>query len=324
MCLNVPVQEIVYMKNAAHQTRRSSHAHARTSAVSSLRANTTRAVSRRATQSVEALNALDMALAEKLNEVAPPSRKAMRLAAKHHAQKAHLLAGTAMAALLGTAATSIAMASPKSQKASVASSTTSSLVSNAQSSGTSSAASRSQARVSLNEQVSSSANSGSEGTWAMGDTTVTSSEVSRAKADNDVVSKLLDVNKDVLPSGFNPNHATGDSGNAYSFSQCTWWVYVRRHQLGLPVGSHFGDGHQWASSAQALGYWVDNTPRNVGDIMVFRTGQEGSSSAYGHVAIVEKINADGSVVTSECGSSYNGKTFTRTFTNVHDFQYIHY
>jgi surface antigen len=148
--------------------------------------------------------------------------------------------------------------------------------------------------------------------------------MSRAKANNDVVSKLLDVNKDVLPAGFNPNHATGDSGNAYSFSQCTWWVYVRRHQLGLPVGSHFGDGHQWASSAQALGYWVDNTPRNVGDIMVFRTGQEGSSSTYGHVAIVEKINADGSVVTSECGSSYNGKTFTRTFTNVHDFQYIHY
>jgi surface antigen len=312
------------MTNAAHRTRRSSHAHARTSAVSSLRANGTRAVSRRATHAVETLNALDIALAEKLNEVAPPSRRAMRLAAKKHAQKAHFLAGTAMAALLGTAATSIAIASPKSQRASASGEVTSSVIATAQSVSTSSAASRSQTRIALDEQSTSAANDDVEGTWALGDTTETTSDVTRAKADNDVVSKLLDVNKDVLPSGFNPNHATGDNGNAYSFSQCTWWVYVRRHQLGLPVGSHFGDGHQWASSAQALGYWVDDTPRNVGDIMVFRTGQEGSSAAYGHVAIVEKINPDGSVVTSECGSSYNGQTFTRTFTNVHDFQYIHY
>lgn len=42
--------------------------------------------------------------------------------------------------------------------------------------------------------------------------------------------------------GFDPNHVTGDVGNAYAFSQCTWWAYVRRHQLGLPVGSHMGNG----------------------------------------------------------------------------------
>ncbi|MDN6272058.1 MAG: CHAP domain-containing protein, partial [Bifidobacterium crudilactis] len=231
--------------------------------MSSLRANRTRAVSRRASHAVATLNARDIALAAKLNEVAPPSRRAMRLAAKKHAQKAHFLAGTAMAALLGTAATSIAIASPKSQRASASGEVTSSVIATAQSVSTSSAASRSQTRIALDEQSTSAANDG----------------VTRAKADNDVVSKLLDVNKDVLPSGFNPNHATGDNGNAYSFSQCTWWVYVRRHQLGLPVGSHFGAGHQWASSAQAMGYWVDDTPRIVGDIMVFRTGQEGSSAA---------------------------------------------
>ncbi|WP_415455331.1 CHAP domain-containing protein [Bifidobacterium psychraerophilum] len=317
------------MKHAAHSTRRTSHAHARTSAITTLGEQGRRSMARRRSQAAEALNAVDAALADKLNEVAPESRRSMRIAAKRNAHKAHLLAGTAMAALVGTAAGSIALAGPRSVNASSTDGgSTTSLVRNVSDSSTSSsdasAASRSQSRVSLNEGVSSSANNGSEGTWALGDSKIDTSQLSRAKADNAVVAKLLDANKDVLPSGFNPDHATGDSGNAYSFSQCTWWVYLRRHQLGLPVGSHFGDGHQWASSAQALGYWVDNTPRNVGDIMVFRTGQEGSSSAYGHVAIVEKINADGSVVTSECGSSYNGKTFSRTFTNVHDFQYIHY
>lgn len=119
-----------------------------------------------------------------------------------------------------------------------------------------------------------------------------------------------------------PSHATGDSGNAYPFSQCTWWAYTRRHQLGLPVGSYFGNGGQWANSARALGYSVDNTPQ-VGDVMVFLPGQEGADPVYGHVAIVEKINADGSVVTSESGAVMNGKTYTRTISNPSRFQFIH-
>ena len=60
------------------------------------------------------------------------------------------------------------------------------------------------------------------------------------------------------------------------------------------------------------------------DIIVFAAGQEGSDSYYGHVAIVEKINDDGSIVTSESGASLNGGTYSRTLTNVGDFQYIHY
>ncbi|MDU6641352.1 MAG: CHAP domain-containing protein, partial [Alloscardovia omnicolens] len=112
------------------------------------------------------------------------------------------------------------------------------------------------------------------------------------------------------------------SGNAYPFSQCTWWAYTRRHQLGLPVGSYFGNGGQWANSARALGYSVDNTPQ-VGDVMVFLPGQEGADPVYGHVAIVEKINADGSVVTSESGAVMNGKTYTRTISNPSRFQFIH-
>ncbi|MFD0705468.1 CHAP domain-containing protein [Alloscardovia venturai] len=118
------------------------------------------------------------------------------------------------------------------------------------------------------------------------------------------------------------DHPTGDTGNAYPFSQCTWWAYTRRHQLGLPVGSYFGNGGQWANSARKLGYTVDHTPE-VGAIMVFAPGQAGSDPTYGHVAIVEKINSDGSIVTSECGAVMQGKTYSKTYTNTADFQYIH-
>ena len=114
------------------------------------------------------------------------------------------------------------------------------------------------------------------------------------------------------PAGFNPNHDTGDTGNAYPWSECTWWAYVRRHQLHLPVGSYLGNGEDWAASARRLGYWVDGTPRSPGEIMVFAAGQDGASVDYGHVAIVEKINDDGTVLISECGSVYQGVTHYRT------------
>lgn len=163
--------------------------------------------------------------------------------------------------------------------------------------------------------------------WNLGaDSGFNIAEMSRSAADNPQVALLMDKDFDVLPKGFNPNHATGDTGNAYEFSQCTWWVYVRRHQLGLPVGSHFGNGNMWADSARGLGYWVDRTPRHVGDVMVFRAGQAGSDPFYGHVAIVEKINPDGSIETSESGASLHGKTFSRKFDakQLSQYQFIHY
>ncbi|WP_314688362.1 CHAP domain-containing protein [uncultured Bifidobacterium sp.] len=186
------------------------------------------------------------------------------------------------------------------------------------------AASRSEDRRSLSTSSSGAAAKG----WNLGESN-TSIDVDRLSApasSNAVVSRLLAQDVDILPEGFDSDHASGDVGNAYSYSQCTWWVYVRRHQLGLPVGSHLGNGRQWATSAAALGYWVDSTPRHKGDIMVFAAGQDGASAVYGHVAIVEKINADGSIVTSESGESYHGKTFSRTFTaaQASAFRYIHY
>ena len=64
-----------------------------------------------------------------------------------------------------------------------------------------------------------------------------------------------------------------------------------------------------------MGYWVDNTPRNTGDALVFSPGQEGASGVYGHVAVVEKVNPDGSIEISESNVQGVGVISHRTFTS---------
>ena len=115
-------------------------------------------------------------------------------------------------------------------------------------------------------------------------------------------------------SGYCYGHNTGNTvgGAAYPSRQCTLWAYLRRSQLSLPVGSYMGNGADWANTARGLGYLVNNTP-HVGAAMVFARGQSvgGHWTAdwqYGHVAVVERVNADGSVLISNAGA----------------YQYVHY
>ncbi len=118
-------------------------------------------------------------------------------------------------------------------------------------------------------------------------------------------------------------HATHDYSSTYPWSQCTWYAYNRRHALNLPVGTQFGNGYMWADSARSYGYLVNRTP-HVGAIMVFQRGQLGHSPIYGHVAIVERVNADGSVLISECGSIWQGRAHWMTVYDTGNYQYIHY
>ena len=181
-------------------------------------------------------------------------------------------------------------------------------------------------RTQLVEASRSAERTSAGGSWTLGsDISDTGALTVRAASNKTVQALVNGRDKNALPDGFDPNHASGDTGNAYEFSQCTWWAYVRRHQLGLPVGSHMGNGADWAASARKLGYWVDNTPR-VGDIICFGRGQYGSDATYGHVAIVEQVGPDGSITTSECGSVMQGKTYSRTLTadQTKQLQFIHY
>ena len=84
------------------------------------------------------------------------------------------------------------------------------------------------------------------------------------------------------------------AGNRYSYGYCTWYVYNRRAELGMPIGSLWGHAANWANAARSLGYQVDRTP-TVGAIM-----QDSSSAGgYGHVAVVARIFEDGSFRVSE-------------------------
>lgn len=130
-------------------------------------------------------------------------------------------------------------------------------------------------------------------------------------------------------SKFCYGHNTGNTvgGSAYPARQCTLWAYLRRSQLGLPVGSYMGNGAEWANTARRLGYLVNRIP-HVGAVMVFARGQRvGNWNAdwqYGHVAVVERVNADGSVLISEGGTGFATFPAYETIYNPGDYEYIHY
>ena len=69
-------------------------------------------------------------------------------------------------------------------------------------------------------------------------------------------------------------------------------------QLGMTVDDHMGNGGQWGETGKALGSTVTNTPA-VGTAVSIPGGQLGSNPSYGHVAFVEAVNEDGSILISE-------------------------
>lgn len=93
------------------------------------------------------------------------------------------------------------------------------------------------------------------------------------------------------------------TSNGYAYGYCTWYAFERRMQLGRPVGGNWGNASSWAAYARAAGYRVDHIPA-VGAVM-----QNGGGA--GHVAIVEQVLPDGSVVLSEMNYAGNWNRVTK-------------
>lgn len=111
------------------------------------------------------------------------------------------------------------------------------------------------------------------------------------------------------------------SSNGYAYGYCTWYAFERRMQLGKPIGGNWGNASSWAYFARASGYRVDNVPE-VGAIL-----QNGGG--LGHVAIVEDILPDGTIVLSEMnyaggwGRVTKGRKITQGQYQSSYYKFIH-
>ncbi|PNZ27262.1 Secretory antigen precursor SsaA [Staphylococcus petrasii] len=135
-----------------------------------------------------------------------------------------------------------------------------------------------------------------------------------------------------IPSGnaTTSKAATGNGGNGYTSptyshqnlytsGQCTWYVFNRRAQAGLPISTYWSDAKFWAGNAAQDGYLVNHVA-TVGSIM------QSTDGFYGHVAYVERVNADGSILVSEMNylnGPYNTNTRIIPASSVSSYNYIH-
>ncbi len=115
-------------------------------------------------------------------------------------------------------------------------------------------------------------------------------------------------------------YASLSGGNRYDFGYCTWYAFNRRAALGRPIGGMWGNASSWASLARGSGFSVNNRPE-VGAVLQTANAAGG----YGHVAVVESVNSDGSILISEMNyAGWNVKS-TRTIgaDSVGSYNYIH-
>jgi surface antigen len=84
------------------------------------------------------------------------------------------------------------------------------------------------------------------------------------------------------------------ASNTYPKGQCTWWANERYHALSGYYVPWSANAKGWAADAQDAGWSVSNKPL-VPSIIVLQPGVQGADPMFGHVAVVESVNKDGSL-----------------------------
>ncbi|ORX94832.1 hypothetical protein K493DRAFT_315313 [Basidiobolus meristosporus CBS 931.73] len=98
--------------------------------------------------------------------------------------------------------------------------------------------------------------------------------------------------------------------------QCTDWADARYYQLTCHHTQWWGDAKTWPASARNTEGWVVSSEPRVPSIIAIQPGYQGCGSD-GHVGVVERINSDGSVYTSDWNYKVNGKggPYITTYVN---------
>ncbi len=109
--------------------------------------------------------------------------------------------------------------------------------------------------------------------------------------------QLAPAVKAAVSYGFGWGGSASYGSNGYDPGYCTWYVANKRIAAGNPLPSNLGNASTWPYWARVYGLPTGNTPQ-VGAAVVT------STSGYGHVAYVERVNADGSIYVSEMNANW--------------------
>lgn len=105
------------------------------------------------------------------------------------------------------------------------------------------------------------------------------------------------------------------AANMFPYGACTWWANQRYYQLhGIFVPWRMNaDASQWVTRAREAGWRVSSHPTS-GSIVVMQPGVQGAYG-YGHVAVVERVLAGGSVIASSM--NWGGNPWAITKHQIH-------
>lgn len=95
-------------------------------------------------------------------------------------------------------------------------------------------------------------------------------------------------------------------GNHFARGYCTYWVAAQR------CVPWYGDAWQWLNAAARDGFHESRSPVE-GAIAVWWKGQ-GGAGGYGHVAYVERVNVDGTILVSEMNWGGYNRVSRRTIS----------
>lgn len=133
---------------------------------------------------------------------------------------------------------------------------------------------------------------------------------SQARAVEIATSVAFNISTEHPLRSISTDHYTAAS---YEYKQCTWWVYNRARDFGVYYGEMMGNGSDWKYQTD---YTISSTPV-LHSVISFNPGQtlnDGQWYAdpiYGHVAFVEVVYEDGSILISESGTNLEGEYQTQ-------------